>query len=94
MPIHLYLAPPGDGKTAYLIERARQIACGLAGEPRVIVATRLQARAWQRRLAEAGGALGVRVGTFDDLYREILGLTGGAYTLLSQPIQHRQDGNG
>lgn len=89
MPIHLYLAPPGGGKTAYLIRRATQVARGLAGEPRVLVATRLQARAWQRRLAETGGALGVRVGTFDDLYREILGVTGGAYTLLSRPVQQR-----
>ena len=54
-----------------------------------MVPTRLQARAFQRRLAESGGALGVRVTTFDALYREILRAAGEVYVLLTGSIQHR-----
>ena len=45
MPVELYLAPVAGGKTSILVARARALAQGLAGEPRVLVATRLQARA-------------------------------------------------
>ena len=55
----------------------------------MVVATGLQVRAWQRRLAEAGGALGVRVTTFDALYRDILRAAGEHYVLLTEPIQYR-----
>ena len=89
MPVELYLAPVAVGKTSFLVARARAMAQGLMGEPRVLVATRLQARAWQRRLAEAGGALGVRVGTFDDLYHELLSASGEVYRLLTEPIRYR-----
>ncbi|MGD8966524.1 MAG: DEAD/DEAH box helicase family protein, partial [Anaerolineae bacterium] len=67
MSISLYLAPAGAGKTATLVHEACRLAQDLSG-PRVLVPSRLQARAWRKRLAEAGGALGVRVSTFDDLY--------------------------
>ena len=35
-----------------------------------------QGTQWQRRLAESGGALGVQVGTFDALYRQVLRAAG------------------
>ena len=89
MGIHLYLAPAAGGKTTYLVERARAAARGLHAAPRVVVPTRLQKRAWQRRLAESGGALGVRVDTFDALYRDILDAAGEVYARLSEPIQYR-----
>jgi hypothetical protein len=59
MTVTLYLAPAAAGKTAYLVAEARRLAQNLTHTPRVVVPTRLQARAWRRRLAEAGGALGV-----------------------------------
>jgi len=89
MSTHLYLAPAAGGKTAYLVERAREAARGLRATPRVIVPTRLQVRAWQRRLAESGGAIGVRVATFDALTREILNAAGEVYTRLTEAIQYR-----
>jgi len=89
MTSHLYTAPAGIGKTAYLIERARALAAEPGTMPRVVVATRLQARSWQRRLAEAGGALGVYVGTFDRLYDQILAAAGEAYTRISDAVQYR-----
>lgn len=89
MPITLYLAPAASGKTAYLVAHARELAHGLRATPRVVVPTQLQARAWQQRLAEAGGALGVRVGTFDTLYRDILNAAGETVVRLTEPVQYR-----
>lgn len=85
--VRLLLAPASAGKTAYLLEFVR--AGGLAAAPRVIVPTALQARAWRRRLAEHGGALGVRVFTFDQIYRDCLEAAGRVYTELSEPVQYR-----
>ncbi|MCU0521530.1 MAG: PD-(D/E)XK nuclease family protein [Anaerolineae bacterium] len=89
MANHLYLAPAGCGKTGYLVDRARQAAQDPRAAPRVIVPTRLQARAWRERLARAGGALGVRIGTFDDIYREVLRASGTVVTRLADPVQVR-----
>jgi ATP-dependent helicase/DNAse subunit B len=52
------------------------------------VANQLQSAAWKERLAEAGGALGVNVLTFGQLYRALLRATGEASTLLDDALQH------
>lgn len=82
MSLHLYLAATTSGKTTYLVAQVRALSAGLTVTPRVVVPTQLQVRAWQRRMAEMGGALGVRVGTFDMLYRDILRTVGNVYVLL------------
>ena len=89
MTVRLLLAPAAAGKTAYVLDRVRDAAQGLRSAPRVVVPTHLQVRAWRRRLAEAGGAIGVRVLTFDGLYAECLNAAGEAYTELSEPVQYR-----
>ncbi|MGD8820674.1 MAG: exodeoxyribonuclease V subunit gamma [Anaerolineae bacterium] len=89
MTIQLLLAPAAAGKTACVLERVREAAGGLQARPWVVVPTSLQVRAWRRRLAEAGGAMGVRVLTFDRLYAECLNASGEAYTELSEPVQYR-----
>lgn len=89
MSMHLYLAPAACGKTAYVLKRVRDTAYGLGATPRVVVPTHLQVRAWRRRLAEAGGAIGVRLLTFDRLYAECLNAAGEVYTELSEPVQYR-----
>ena len=89
MKIQLLLAPAAAGKTAYVLERAREAARGMQATPRVVVPSHLQVRAWRRRLAEAGGAMGVRVLTFDQLYAACLNAAGEAYTELSEPVQYR-----
>ena len=89
MSIHLYLAPAGAGKTAYVLSRVRDAAMGLQSTPHVVVSTHLQVRAWRRRLAEVGGAIGVHLLTFDRLYAECLTHAGEIYTELSQPVQYR-----
>jgi ATP-dependent helicase/DNAse subunit B len=88
----LYLAPAGCGKTAYVIEQARAAAAQLQAMPRICVASPLQWWAVQRRIAEAGGAIGIHTVLFSDLYRELLlaaGESGEGYTLLSDPVQYR-----
>jgi len=52
MTAHLCLAPAGAGKTTYAVGLAREAAEGLEGTPRAVVSSRLQVRAWRRRLAE------------------------------------------
>ena len=89
MTIHLYVAPAATGKTSYLVEWARQTGQGLPGLVRVAVPTRLQGWAWRRRLAEAGGSLGIRVQPFDQLYIDCLPAAGQTYTLLTEPVQYR-----
>jgi ATP-dependent helicase/DNAse subunit B len=89
MPTRIFVAPAASGKTAYAVTRVREAAQGLHSTPRVVVPTHLQIRAWRRRLAEAGGAIGVPVLTFDQLYAECLKAAGESYTELSEPVQHR-----
>ncbi|MEA3377323.1 MAG: hypothetical protein U9R72_14120, partial [Chloroflexota bacterium] len=89
MSVSLYIGPAASGKSGYLVARARQLAQDPAAAPRVVVPSRLQVQAWRRRLAEAGGTLGVRVTTFDALYHEILDRAGVVVTRLTDPVQVR-----
>ena len=89
MTTQLLVAPAAAGKTAYVLDLVRDASRGLQATPRIVVPTHLQAHAWRRRLAEAGGAIGVRVLTFDRLYAECLNAAGEAYTELSEPVQYR-----
>jgi hypothetical protein len=86
MPVCFCLAPAAAGKTSYVLRRVREAARGLASTPRVVVSTQLQVRAWRRRLA-VGGAIGVRVLSFDGLYTECLTAVGEVYTELSDRVQ-------
>ena len=89
MPGQLLIAPAGAGKTAYAVSEARRWAEGLRAAPHVLVAIALQAQAFRRRLAQAGGAIGVRVLTFEELYRLCLSTTDAVYSEISDPVQHR-----
>jgi ATP-dependent helicase/nuclease subunit B len=89
MPVQLYLAPAASGKTTYVLRRAREAALGLQCTPRVVVSSRLQVRACRRTLANTGGAIGVQVSTFDQLYADCLKAAGEAYAQLSEPVQYR-----
>ena len=89
MTVQLFVAPAATGKTAYVLSLVRETAQGLRAVPRVVVPTQLQVRALRRRLADSGGAIGVRVLNFDRLYAECLNASGEAYTELSEPMQYR-----
>jgi len=89
MPVSIYVAPAGAGKTAYVLHLVREAARDLDCLPRVVVPSGLQVRSWRRRLAEAGGALGVRVFTFAQLYADCLSAAGEAYTEVNEAVQYR-----
>ena len=89
MSTHLYVAPAATGKTAYVLSQTLEAARELRSTPRVCLPTHLQIRSWRRRLARQGGALGVRLLTFDRLYADCLNAAGEIYTELSDPVQYR-----
>lgn len=87
MPAALVLAAASAGKTQHCIGRVREL---LRAEPLaevwVVLPNRLQAVAFRRRLAEAGGALGAHVGTFGDVYAELLARAGRTLPEAGEPV--------
>lgn len=84
----IYLGPASSGKTGFALDRAREAAKGLASEAHFIVPGRQQVLSCRRRLAMSGGALGVRVMTFDELNAECLAATGDNFKVLHQAEQY------
>lgn len=86
----LLLAPAGRGKTRYVIQRIQET---LAAEPltpiTVILPNQMRVSEFRRRLAAAGGVLGVNLVTFHTLYAEILGHAGQPRARLFAPVQVR-----
>ncbi|MGQ9681810.1 MAG: PD-(D/E)XK nuclease family protein [Anaerolineae bacterium] len=73
MSVTLLTAPAGAGKTRYCIERLRALARERPLAPAcVCLRDAGQVRAFQQRLAAAGGALNVHVGDFYSLYGQVL----------------------
>jgi len=89
MSIKVIIAPAGSGKTTWAVQRTRELSAELIDTPRVIVPSRIQAMAFRQRLAQEGGAIGVKVGTFEDLSQEILDLSGIFSTRISETTQMR-----
>jgi RecB family exonuclease/superfamily I DNA/RNA helicase len=87
--LQLFIAPAGAGKTAHAVGEARRHAQSLTSSPRVLVASALQAQTFRRRLGQAGGAIGVRVITFEDLYLLCLSMTDTVCCRVSDSVQHR-----
>ncbi|MFQ6100762.1 MAG: PD-(D/E)XK nuclease family protein [Anaerolineae bacterium] len=98
MSVQLLLAPAGGGKTAHAISRIRGLQASNPLAPVwVILPNFPQVAAFRHRLASAGGALGVEVGTFYRLYTDILACASnlalseaeGPAPRLADPVQHR-----
>ncbi|MCP5088575.1 MAG: hypothetical protein GY952_17435 [Rhodobacteraceae bacterium] len=90
MTTHLYLAPAGYGKTAYVLERIHQARTSDPLTPiTVILPNHAQVSAFRRRLSAGGGAMGVTIGTFYTLYAEILAWGGKPEPRLPEPVQYR-----
>jgi len=90
MAVHLFIAPAGAGKTEATIKWVRAASRERPLAPVwVCLPNAHQVWAFRRRLAAAGGALGVEVGTFFDLYKEALRAAGRVYAELDEPLQHR-----
>ncbi len=85
-----FLAPAGGGKTAHTIACIRQLHASAPLVPVwVVLPNFLQVAAFRRRLARAGGVLGVEVGTFYRLYAEVLARAGTLAPRLDDAVQHR-----
>jgi len=89
MPIELWTAPAGAGKTEFVIERARDAARDLQAIPCVCLPSGVQVRAFRRRLAQKGGGLGIHVMTFHALFTRCLEAAHVTYELLPDPMRHR-----
>jgi superfamily I DNA/RNA helicase len=90
MSVQLFLAPAGGGKTAHAIVLVRALRSADPLAPvQVVVPNFSQMTAFRRRLAQAGGGLGVEVGTFHRLYADILARAGTPAPRLFNPVQHR-----
>jgi len=90
VPVELLISTPASGKTDACIQRIRTLLLNQPFTPvRVVLPDRLQTASFRRRLAEAGGAIGMQIGTFGDLYRELLEMTGRAIPVASPPMLHR-----
>ena len=86
----ILLSTPATGKTHACISRVREAVKRLHGIPAwVILPDRYQVASFRRRLAEAGGALGVHIGTFGTLYYEILRLADKSVPLASDAVLQR-----
>ena len=90
MTTKLIVAPPATGKTQACIKRIQELR---ANEPLasvwVVVPDRLQASAFRRRVADCEGAIGTYVGTFGDLYKNILEHSQMHVPVASSPLLHR-----
>lgn len=89
MTVNLLISRPATGKTEYCIHKTRELhtSFGLA-KSWVILPDRIQAAAFRRRLAQAGGAMGAYIGTFGDLYRHILERAGVNVPVAPSPLLH------
>jgi ATP-dependent helicase/DNAse subunit B len=73
MPLQLVLGPANCGKIALLLDRFLE-AADADLDPFLIVPNRLDVEATERELVRRRGVLaGGRIGTFDDLFEEVLG---------------------
>jgi ATP-dependent helicase/DNAse subunit B len=88
--LSILVSPAATGKTLRCVERILQ---ALEAHPLetawVVLPDRLQSVAFRRRLAAAGGGIGVHIGTFADLYASILLRAGQTTPTASEPILYR-----
>ena len=89
MTVRLIVSPAASGKTAWVLNEAAAAARGLEGSPIVVVPRSLQVRALRRRLGATGGAIGVRIVTFEQLYSLCLNAAGEVYTQLTREVTYR-----
>jgi len=71
MGIRVLNAVARGGKTEWAVTQARHRAAGLVKSPYVLLPSRTQVDDFKQRLANQGGTMGVYLGTFQDICREI-----------------------
>jgi len=88
LTVSLSLGPAGSGKTQRTLARILEVRRDSPLSPIWVIAPgRLAVAAYRQRLGRAGGALGVRVGTFGDLFQEILGRARSFSPVAPGPVQ-------
>ena len=87
MSVQLILSAAAGGRTEYALQSIKKsLPPGSLELVQVITAGRLQANAFKQRLASQGSGLGVRVGTFYDLYRQVLQAGGESLSPVSEGL--------
>jgi ATP-dependent helicase/nuclease subunit B len=90
MSVEYLLGPAASGKTHTCVDRVRaMLADRPLAEVWVVVPDRTKAISFRRRLASQGGALGATIGTFPDLFRELLARAGEFVPIAPEPVVHR-----
>ena len=84
----ILLSPAAGGKTERLVQLL--VSDPQSIRPRwAVLPDRTQVSTFRRRIAHAGGALGVSVGTFGDLYQEVLARAGQPVAVTPGPARQR-----
>lgn len=90
MSLHLLLAPAASGKTEYCISRIQTVRReNPLAAIWAILPNGANVAAFRRRLGNAGGAMGVRLGTLYTLYVELLAAAGKLAARLDEPVIYR-----
>jgi ATP-dependent helicase/nuclease subunit B len=89
MAATLHTAPLGSGATTYLLSRALDAARTQLGRVYVLTASIEQSNAWRARLAQAGGALGIRIMTFREACVATVNAAGQPTAYLDQAAELR-----
>ena len=87
MGLRVYNAVARGGKTEWAVSQARNRAAGLLKSPYVLLPSRTQVDDFKQRLANQGGTMGVYLGTFRDLCREILDQSDTNLIVISETTQ-------
>lgn len=90
MTINLLIAPPASGKTHTCLETVKKtLSQNPFAQVWILVPDRIQADEMRTRLVQIGGVFHVRVGTFGDLYQEILDRKGSILPVAGPAMLHR-----
>lgn len=90
MSIDLIISPPSSGKTETCIQKIKAFkSTQPLAKAWVLVPDSQKAAYFRRRLAEAGGGVGVHVGTFRSIYIEILETAGKFVPVIAPALEHR-----
>ena len=90
MTTNLIIAPPAAGKTATCIDRILAIHKEKPlAQVWVVVPNSQKAAYFKKRLAEAGGSMGVKVGAFRNFYQEVLEENGWFTPVITPALSYR-----
>lgn len=87
MSIKLLIGAAASGKTARCLDALGEV--GFLKPGWIILPDRYQVSSVRRIIAARGGSLGINIGTFGDLFHEILSLTGETMPTASSAVTHR-----